>query len=116
LTDIQRSPYRERIIAVIDSVHGAGLRQALVTMGLPDENVIVWSNNGIEYVYPEEILSAIYGSGGQLQIQGDQITRNGITYSKAELCDKVCSRLGVGTEMSQEFEGSFLELVKKRVG
>ena len=34
LTDIQRSPYRDRIIAVLDSVHGAGLRDSLTAMGL----------------------------------------------------------------------------------
>jgi len=30
LTDLQKSPYRDRIFAVIDSVHGQGLRGSLL--------------------------------------------------------------------------------------
>jgi hypothetical protein len=116
LTDIQRSPYRERIIAVIDAVHGTGLRQALVNMGLPNDNIVIWSQNGIEYLYPAELLDSIYGAGGQLSITGDTVSRNGIIYTKAELSENVCSRLRSETLMSTEFEESLMRLVQKRVG
>ncbi len=114
LTDIQRSPYRDRIIAVIDSVHGQGLRQTLVSMGMLDENIVVWSGNGIEYVYPSAILDEIYGNGGQFEINGDEVSRNGIVYQKAVLADKVCNRMDPDTPMSKEFEDSFLALVGGR--
>lgn len=116
LTDIQRSPYRERILAVVDSVHGAGLKQALVSMGLPEQNIIVWSNNGIEHVYPEDVLNTIFGEAGEIQISADIVSKNGISYTKADLSEKVCSRLLATSKMHPEFESRFLAIVRDRIG
>lgn len=116
LTDIQRSPYRDRIVAVIDSVHGTGLKQKMISMGLMERNIITWSRNGIEYVYPPGLLDLIYGSGGSLDVEGDIVKRNGLEYKKAELCEKVCSRLAPDTAMSDEFNDSFLRLVRELIG
>lgn len=116
LTDIQRSPYKERIIAVIDSVHGAGLKQTLVDMGLPADNVVVWTSNGIEFLYPPTVLDAIYGVGGELKIDADIVSRNGISYSKAVLAEMVASKTTPTTVMHPEFESKFLALVERRVG
>jgi predicted ATP-dependent endonuclease of OLD family len=116
LTDIQRSPYRERIVAVIDSMHGAGLRQSLIDMGMPDENIVMWSTNGIEYVYPPSLLDEIYGAGGELQIAADQVIRNGISYSKADLCERVCMKMSAVVPLHEEFESRFMALVTRRVG
>ncbi len=115
LTDIQRSPYRERLIAVVDSIHGTGLKQTLVSMGLPEENVVVWSQNGIEHLYPEDTLKSIFGAGGNIVINGDVISRNGINYTKTELSDKVCSHLTVTTPMVSEFSDQLLSLVMSRL-
>lgn len=115
LTDIQRSPYRDRIVAIIDSVHTPGLRQTLTQMGMPDENVVTWSANGIEYVYPPTILDEIYGGGGQLTVVGDLVSRNGISYSKTDLAERVCARVTAETAMSQEFTNNFLSLVTRRI-
>jgi len=116
LTDIQKSPYRDRIIAVLDSVHGQGLTQSLVSMGLKEENIVVWSQNGIEYLYPEEILAAVFGSGGALAINGDVVSRNGTRYTKAELSEKVCTRLTASTQLANEFDEKFWSKVKQHVG
>jgi predicted ATP-dependent endonuclease of OLD family len=116
LTDIQRSPYRERIVAVLDAVHGAGLKQALVSMGLPEDNVVVWSRNGGEYVYPAAALDAVFGSGGELTISDDLVSRNGLTYNKADLADRICAKTTAEVEMSQEFYERFLSLVQRLVG
>lgn len=116
LTDIQKSPYRERIVAVVDAVHGAGLRQNLVEMGMPDENVVVWSKNGIEHLYPPAILDDIFGTGGVLDIQGDVVSRNSISYSKSDLCSKVCEKLSPSTPLNEEFSSKFMALIARRVG
>jgi len=71
LTDIQKSPYRDRIVVVLDSVHGAGLRGTLEAMGVLPENIVIWSKNGIEYYFPESIMAKIFGEGGELSISGD---------------------------------------------
>jgi hypothetical protein len=115
LTDIQKSPYRDRIVVVLDSVHGQGLRNTLEDMGVLAENIVVWSKNGIEYFYPESILSKIYGEGGQLEISDDDVTRNGIAYQKAELAEKVCKLITVETQIDGEFADKFLSIINAHV-
>lgn len=115
LTDIQKSPYRDRIVVVLDSVHGSGLRGTLEAMGVLSENIVIWSKNGIEYFYPESILSKIFGEGGELSISGDDITRNGITYKKAELADKVCKLIAPDTPLEGEFSEKFMTIVDAHV-
>jgi len=115
LTDIQKSPYRERIVVVLDSIHGPGVKQGLIDMGLPADNIVSWSKNGIEFFYPETILTHIFGAGGQIVVEGDQVTRNGVTYSKGELSERVCARLAADTPLADEFESRFMNLVKRRV-
>lgn len=115
LTDIQKSPYRDRIVVVLDSVHGQGLRNTLEGMGVLPENIIVWSKNGIEFLYPESVLSKIYGEGGELTINGDDVARNGITYSKAELAGKVCKLITKDTLFHGEFADKFLAKVEAHV-
>lgn len=116
LTDIQRSPYRERIIAVLDSVHGRGLRDALISMGLPEDSIVVWSTNGIEYLYPPAILDVIYGHGGELTVDNDKVTRNGLTYTKADLAARVVAHLRAETALALEFDERFMALVRTRIG
>lgn len=116
LTDIQRSPYRDRLVAVLDSVHGSGLQQSLVSMGMLKENIVAWSGNGIEHVYPPTLLDEIYGAGGQMMIVDDVVSRNGISYSKAALADKISAKVTATTPMSQEFYDRFLSLVTTRLG
>jgi hypothetical protein len=53
LNGIQRSPYHDRIFVILDARHGAGLENEIVRMGVPRENIVEWTKNGIEYVYPE---------------------------------------------------------------
>lgn len=110
-TDLQRSPYRDRIFVILDSVHSATLPQQLVAMGLPTENIIKWPQNGIEYYYPPDILDSIYGVNGAIQIEGDRVTRNGLTYTKNELIEKVVSSLTPQTAMHPDFQTLFLSRV-----
>jgi len=115
LTDIQKSPYRDRILVVLDSVHGTGLKSSLLSMGITSRNIIVWSKNGIEYFYPETILSTIYGEGGEIVINGDDVARNGITYKKSELADKVCTHIDSSTPIEGEFSDKFLSIVNEHI-
>jgi hypothetical protein len=80
-----------------------------------DENIVIWSKNGIEYVYPPTVLDEIFGSGGQITVVDDVVSRNGMSYSKADLADKVCARVTEKTPMSQEFEDRFLSLTTRRI-
>ena len=115
-SDMQKSPYRERIIPILDSIHGGDIVSNLCNMGLRKENMIIWDNNGIEYYYPEKIIDDIYGTGGQLNIDNDDISRNGISYKKAELSLKVCSRINSDTEYPKEFISKFFSVIKAATG
>ena len=108
LTDIQRSPYHDRIFVVLDSVHSAGMPQHLIEMGLPPENIIKWPKNGIEYYYPPTLLDRVFGAGTDIVVEGDRIRRNGLEYSKSDLVEKVLAMLELGTPMSEDFENLFL--------
>lgn len=113
LGDFQTSPYRNRIIAILDATHSAGLPAQLEAQGLPRDRIITWPENGIEHYYPPSIVDRIYGAGPKLQIEGDSIIRNGISYSKNDLAEKVVAHLAPDTPMHPEFDSRFLELIRK---
>lgn len=116
LSDLQRSPYRDRIFVILDSVHSASLPEQLRQMGLPKESIITWPQNGIEFYYPPELLNAIYGIGGEIEIQGDQVARNGISYNKNDLCDRVVGLLTPTTVHHPQFEELFLSKLSAKIG
>lgn len=116
LTDIQRSPYHDRIFVVLDSVHQAGLPAQLVQMGVLADNVVEWEQNGIEYYYPPKLLDRIYGAGGTLTFDGDRVSRNSFTYTKGELLEKILTGLDSNTEMHPEFAERFLGKISHAVG
>lgn len=108
LADFQRSPYRDRIVVVLDSVHTAGLPAEVEKMGIPRANIVIWPRNGIEYYYPPSLVDSIYGTGGDLKIDGDVVTRNGISHSKAELARKVTDMVESNTPLHEDFKSLFL--------
>jgi len=109
--DIQKSPYKDRIFAVLDSVHGKGLTASLESMGLPKDNIVTWKKNGIEYYYPGQILQSIYGSTGEILIDGDLVKLNGIEYNKNQLADLVVDKLTKEVELPNEFSEEFMNKI-----
>jgi hypothetical protein len=109
LNGIQRSPYQDRLFVVLDAQHSAGLAQEVMIMGVPESSVIEWSANGIEYVYPEEVLDSIFGEGPPIAVAGDLISRNGIHLNKAKLAEKVCALIRPETRMNSEFQEKLLD-------
>jgi AAA15 family ATPase/GTPase len=116
LSDIQRSPYRDRIFVVLDAVHSAGLPEQLAQMGVLRENIVEWPLNGIEYYYPPVLLDKIYGAGGSLDISGDRISRNGLTYTKVELLNRIVAQLEPATHHHPELEERLFSLLAQKVG
>lgn len=103
-TDIQRSPYRDRIFVVLDSIHSASLPEQLKKMGVPHENIIMWPMNGIEHFYPPELVDKIYPGTGELIINGDLVSRGGVEYQKNDLAEKVVAQLQATTTHHPDFE------------
>jgi hypothetical protein len=115
LTDIQKSPYRDRIFVVLDAVHGRNLPNEISQMGLPKENIVVWSKNGIEYLYPSSVIDKIYGDGPELRITDDEVMRNGVSYKKGKLVEKVIGLLEASTQMHPEFSDKLLKLIESTI-
>jgi hypothetical protein len=115
LTDLQKSPYRDRIFVVLDSVHSATLPDEIAKMGVPKDHIIKWPKNGIEFCYPPSLIDKIYGSGAELSISKDEVSRNGTSYKKAELAEKVVGLLEAGTAMQEDFEKLFLQPLEKTI-
>ncbi len=114
--DIQKSPYRDRIFVVLDSVHVHGLTDQLVSMGVLREHIIVWPKNGIEYYYPPIVMDKIFGSGGEITIDGDIVSRNGISHNKGELLEKVLTLTDATTALHPEFTSMLLRHVEAKIG
>jgi hypothetical protein len=113
-TDIQKSPYRERIIVVLDSVHTASLPKEIQAFGVPEQNIVKWERNGIEYVYPPALLDGIFGAGGTLTIDGDMVERNGFECKKNDLASQVVGALTPQTDMHPEFTEKFIDLLEAK--
>jgi hypothetical protein len=110
--DLQKSPFRDRLFVVLDSVHQPSLRQELTALGIPDDHVVEWSRNGIEYLYPTSLLADKYacppGQVNDLRISGDVVSLGTLAYKKSELCDEIVMRLTLETELPAELEERLL--------
>jgi predicted ATP-dependent endonuclease of OLD family len=113
-TDLQKSPYRTRIVPILDTTHGRDVVTTLKEAGIPVENFVIWDQNGIEYYYPESIIDKIYGAGMPLEIDGDLVSRNGISHKKWHLCELVLTHLNdVSVVYPEEFERKLLNSIRR---
>lgn len=112
LGDIQISPYKSRTFAISDKIEQAGLSRICTRIGLPERNIIKWSENGIEYLYPLKTMREIFRDGNfrfdLLRISGDFVTYNGISYKKMDLCKNVCGHLHKDVCLSDELTEKFI--------
>ena len=115
LGGLTKSPYKNRIIAVLDKVHQSGLRDKLIELGVEEENIVVWDENGIEYYYPKRILDKIFGEHKKIEIKGDNISANGISYKKNELAEKVIVEINGTEKFNSEFKSKLLNRLDELV-
>lgn len=113
LGDIQLSPYRNRTLVVYDKIKQAGIESLCKRFGLPLQNIIEWAGNGIEYVYPDALISAIYRKQGlsptDLSITADTVSYGDLAYKKMELCRQVTDGLTGTTVLSAELVPKLIE-------
>ena len=112
LNGIRTSPYHERVLILIDQRHSID-REKLTSMGIPNENIIQLSKNGIEYYYPPEIMSSIFGSTENLEIEDDMVKANGNEFKKNDLCDLVLAKMKGTEELDPEFEEVFMSTLSE---
>ncbi len=120
LGDIYKSPFRSRTFVVLDSIHTTGTKQDLISMGALKDNIIIWDNNGIEYSYPPQLMSRIFGCSESdvknISICNDEITYNGITKRKLDLCREVTSIMTPHDIQTVELEEKLLGPLSKSIG
>lgn len=113
--DFMKSPFRTRIFVVMDSVHQPGSIQKLTGWGIPQNNIITWDQNGIEYVYPTEAMTTIFACNEEalanLKMEGDRISVNGITKTKNELKTEVVRLLNSATVHKEQLKTKLLDQV-----
>jgi predicted ATPase len=114
--DLHRTPLRNRIFVVLDSVHQPGLARELSDMGVLSENVIIWERNGIEYVYPPTLIAAVYACppdrAAEITISGDVVSLNGIDRTKNDLKTEILSRIDSATQLPEEFDAKLVDRVR----
>jgi hypothetical protein len=117
--DLMKSPYRERILVLLDSRHSVK-KGDFTKYGIPAENVIILDQNGIEFYYPDEILSAIFCCSSRprdvIKIQGNVVVANGIEKGKTQLCDDVISKLTPASSLPVELQEKLISPLKRITG
>lgn len=106
LGNLSQSPFRNRLFVVLDKKNSLKSKSKVVAKGVPKGNIKEWDNNGIEYLYPKELIAEIYHcnvSAVRLAaFETDPITINGISYSKKILAKLVAEKLTVSHHLEEE--------------
>ena len=117
--DLSKSPIRNRLFVVVDSVHPRGLSSELQSMGVEANNIVIWDHNSIEYIYPIPLVSDIYSCAPEriheLSISGDRIMLNGIIKTKDELAKEIIKRLDSSIALPIELEDKLLIPIKSAI-
>jgi hypothetical protein len=115
--NISKSPYATRTFIILDQKNSVKISK-LISQGILEDNIHVWQQNGIEYIYPKSILSKIFSCSEDklhgLVIGDNSVSLHGITHSKKELCDLVCSSLSKNIAHHSELS-ALLEKIKVRI-
>jgi len=91
----------------------------LERMGVLSENIVTWSKNGIEYLYPANLVAAVYACSQdrvqELTILDDRVELNGISKSKNELKDEVLKSFSSTASLPEELELKLLNQVRAAI-
>lgn len=113
LGDLFTSPYHDRLFLVFDSKHSASIIK-LQNQGIRDCNINIWSKNGIEYLYPEDILAETFHCDvldvKKINLEADPIQYNGIRKSKKELARTVVDILSANHAVHAELDALLLRV------
>jgi predicted ATPase len=112
LGSLQSSPFADRIFVVLDAVHQPGLVADLVAMGVTRQNVVEWQKNGIEYLYPGQMMAREFNCApsevADLQITDDVVALNTTQRRKTELAKRIVGGLDSSTPLPDELANKLL--------
>lgn len=94
--DLATSPYRDRLFVLLDRQISVRVSR-IESQGVPRGNIVILTQNGIEYFYPEELVATAFRCTpedvGQLKFESDSIEFNGIRKTKKELAQCIADTL-----------------------
>ena len=106
--DLAISPYRDRLFVVLDQKHSLSAAR-IEKQGVSKGNITVWSKNGIEYYYPEDLVATAFCCDARELAKGsfesDPIEFNGIRKSKKELAQIVTESMTATHPIHTELRG-----------
>lgn len=113
LGNLTSSPFGSRVFVVNDSIHQKNLKDELIKMGVRESNIIIWDNNGIEYIYPENIMMKIFNCGkdslNSLIISDDSVSINSICFKKNDLNKEIIKNIDSKTVFPDEVTVKLLD-------
>jgi len=105
--DLAASPYRDRLFVLFDKKISTCLGR-IQDAGVPTENVVVLSKNGIEYFYPAHLIARAFacdeGDVPTIKLENDPIEFNGHRFSKKDLSAFVAAGLTAGDVLHAELD------------
>lgn len=112
--DLRTSPYRPRLFVVFDAKHDAK-KSSIVRQGVLEQNIQVWTKNGIEWYYPKRHVAAAFKCS-EAELDGidlgtDPIAVHAISLSKVDLARFVVARVTLDDRLDPELS-TFLNMVK----
>lgn len=104
--DLTRSPFKNRIFVVLDSIHEPTLVSELISLGIDRAKIIEWSKNGIEFFYPVNLLCEIFSCSRNdlvnMVVKEDVVEVGTISKRKSDLNKEILSRLQINTILPSE--------------
>lgn len=118
LGNLESNPYRNTLFVVLDQQHDVKLSR-IVRMGVLEENIFEWTQNGIEYYYPSEIITTLFKCEfedyeKELAKSSSLIEINGFTFNKTKLAEEVRANITRDTVFNDELN-NFIKRVKEKL-
>jgi len=112
--DLQLSPYHNRILIALDQIHSLKIER-IKSQGINKDNIFVWSRNGIEYFYPQELVAKGFRCSSndvdRICLENDPIEYNGIRRTKKELAEYIARELSLENHLNEEL-ASLIKQIK----
>jgi len=106
--DLATCPYRDRLFVVLDKKHSLSAAR-IEKQGVVTDNITVWSRNGIEFVYPQDLVAGAFSCDVEelpkCNFENDPIEFNGIRKSKKELAQLVSQAITATHPLHSELKG-----------
>jgi hypothetical protein len=84
------------------------------------DRLFVWAHNGIEYVYPPQVMTRVFSCGeiqlSELTVREEAVFLNGIERRKRDLCREVVRSRDASTVLPAELEEKLLTKISQAIG